>query len=692
MQQFLRKFFSIIVTICAVCPASAQINTDQVLRIGQNALYFDDYMLSIQYFNQVIAAKPYLAKPYFFRAIAKFNLEDYAGAESDASMALERNPFITDAWEVRGVARQNLGRTAEAIADYDQALKLLPDNRNILFNKALAQQDVKDYDGASASFEELIRSHPNYDNAYMGRARLYLATGDTVAALADLNRTLELNKNATNAYVMRADIEINRDKDYQAALADMDEAIKLQPKFAGFFVNRAFLRYNLDNYFGAMADYDYAIQLDPANPVAYFNRGLLRAEVSDNDRAIADFSRVLEFDPDDYRSLYNRAILYKSTRNYDRAIADISRVIDAYPDFPAAVFTRFEIYDEMGRKREAERDYRRALALSRDYQKQLKEGIVTADASASSSSSDASDASEETEISREKMEQLVSNRFSSLLTIDNDTRPEEDYNNKSIRGRVQDRNITIDVEPMFFLSYYNTTSELKEKGYYIADVDEINASRQLRFLLQVTNHAPALSDESIARQHFNSIDYYNGYLATHTPRAVDFFGRAMDFMTMRDYEAAIKDFSRAIELTPDWSLPYLMRSVARYNARVTRNKAEADNADPVTQISAEVAAATSRAEMSDILADIDRVIELSPRMPFAYFNKADMLLEAGDLTSAIAAFTRAIELKPDFGEAYYNRGYAYMKLGNKDAGTADLSKAGELGILPSYNLLKRMNR
>ena len=44
------------------------------------------------------------------------------------------------------------------------------------------------------------------------------------------------------------------------------------------------------------------------------------------------------------------------------------------------------------------------------------------------------------------------------------------------------------------------------------------------------------------------------------------------------------------------------------------------------------------------------------------------------------------------GEAYYNRGYVYLKLGNKDAGIADLSKAGELGIVPSYNLLKRMSR
>ena len=49
-----------------------------------------------------------------------------------------------------------------------------------------------------------------------------------------------------------------------------------------------------------------------------------------------------------------------------------------------------------------------------------------------------------------------------------------------------------------------------------------------------------------------------------------------------------------------------------------------------------------------------------------------------------------IELKPDFGEAYYNRGYLALRSGRRNDGIADLSKAGELGIAPAYNLIKRM--
>ena len=78
----------------------AQINTERVMAIGKNALYFEDYVLSIQYFNQVINAKPYLAEPYFFRGLAKFNLDDFPGAEKDCTESLERNPFVVNVCRV----------------------------------------------------------------------------------------------------------------------------------------------------------------------------------------------------------------------------------------------------------------------------------------------------------------------------------------------------------------------------------------------------------------------------------------------------------------------------------------------------------------------------------------------------------------------------------------------------------------
>ena len=88
----------------------AQINTDRVMTIARNALYFEDYVLSIQYFNQVISAKPYLYEPYFFRGVAKLNLDDFQGAEQDCTEAINRNPFVVACYQVRGLARWNMNR------------------------------------------------------------------------------------------------------------------------------------------------------------------------------------------------------------------------------------------------------------------------------------------------------------------------------------------------------------------------------------------------------------------------------------------------------------------------------------------------------------------------------------------------------------------------------------------------------
>ena len=83
----------------------AQIDVEQALSIGRNAIYFNDYIVSMGYFNQIIGLRPWMAEPYFYRAVAKINLDDYAGAESDASLALERNPIFPRAYLLCGIAR-----------------------------------------------------------------------------------------------------------------------------------------------------------------------------------------------------------------------------------------------------------------------------------------------------------------------------------------------------------------------------------------------------------------------------------------------------------------------------------------------------------------------------------------------------------------------------------------------------------
>ncbi len=93
-----------------------------------------------------------------------------------------------------------------------------------------------------------------------------------------------------------------------------------------------------------------------------------------------------------------------------------------------------------------------------------------------------------------------------------------------------------------------------------------------------------------------------------------------------------------------------------------------------------------------IMRDYDKVIELQPDFPFAYYNIANILCTQKDFKTAITNYSKAIEFDADFAEAYFNRGLTYLFIGDNTNGLADLSKAGELGIYQSYNLLQRFSK
>jgi len=55
----------------------------------------------------------------------------------------------------------------------------------------------------------------------------------------------------------------------------------------------------------------------------------------------------------------------------------------------------------------------------------------------------------------------------------------------------------------------------------------------------------------------------------------------------------------------------------------------------------------------------------------------------------MADLDKAIELEPEFAEAYYNRGLTLIFLDEPARGALDLSKAGELGLVEAYSIIKR---
>ena len=84
------------------------------------------------------------------------------------------------------------------------------------------------------------------------------------------------------------------------------------------------------------------------------------------------------------------------------------------------------------------------------------------------------------------------------------------------------------------------------------------------------------------------------------------------------------------------------------------------------------------------------MIKLNPDFVYAYFNRGNLRCSQKDFRAAILDYNEAIKREPEFAEAYFNRGLARLSLGDTNRGIADLSKAGELGIINAYNIIKRM--
>lgn len=663
--------------------AKSQINAEQVLNIGRNVLSMDDYMLSIHYFNLAAEAKPYIAEPYYYRALAKLMLEDYRGAEQDASMAIERNKFLTEAYRVRGFALQKLDKDSLALIDFEKGLAYKPVDKYFLYYKIISLGALRRYDEAKTTITSLLRYYPGFESAYAERARINLLDNDTTAALADIDTALVKEKKDPLPYLLRADIGVHR-KQWSAAGKDLDAAIEIIPTEKDLYLNRAYVRYNDDDYFGAMSDYNYLLELDPDNLPARYNRALLLYEVRDLKRSVNDFNEVLRLQPDNFHALYARALINFDLHHWREAIADLNRIMAKYPRFHQGYYALAHAYSQNGNMAKAIENYNKAENLVRMYvtnpvrnpldKPTISQGVANIHA----------DKKQEGETDSEVME-----RFNQLVTVSSTETPATLSYQEAIKGRVQDRQMRVEPIAMFVLSPFDSHTELRPVSNFLSDLSDYNSSRYADWRLYIGPLNATAAREDIEKM----FDMANAFTKTiqkagATPRPVDYFNRAVVYSILKDYTSAIADFDSTINTSPDMTLAYLGRANA-YTQRggmLSQQQQEKNSGTAQSQMET----AEARHDLQMAVKDLDMAIRLNPRFIYAWFNKGNIYYSLGDFTSALECYNRALELRADFPEALYNRGLTYLSLGNKESGRHDLSRAGELGILPSYSLLKRM--
>jgi tetratricopeptide (TPR) repeat protein len=364
----------------------------------------------------------------------------------------------------------------------------------------------------------------------------------------------------------------------------------------------------------------------------------------------------------------------------------------------------------------ADTDYWQAYDMEQKMRKEKEQGkIITGKGAVESTASETENPDDGDKKTREKSDKSIE-KFSRLVVYDKEEEIRSSYKNE-IRGRVQDRQVRVDLQPQFVISYYEKTEDIDQgAARYNKLISDYNAQMTLKLQLKAINNEAPLTDPQ-AEFHFQSIDDYSLAIDRNAEYTDAYFGRALDFMVLQDLSEAIDDYTRVIHLNPDFVLAYFNRAVVRYKQMEIENYQGGENREmnemslnikrkndktyqsatsntykPIDKNPQQTMASESKLtyEYEQILRDYATVIQLNPDFVYAYFNRGNIRCSQKDFRAALTDYNEAVSRNPDFAEAYYNRGLTRLYLGDTEKGIADLSKAGELGIADAYSIIKKM--
>ncbi len=151
-----------------------------------------------------------------------------------------------------------------------------------------------------------------------------------------------------------------------------------------------------------------------------------------------------------------------------------------------------------------------------------------------------------------------------------------------------------------------------------------------------------------------------------------------------DYENAVKIFTQAITLKPDFAFAYndrgsSYRMQGKY-AEAIADYEEAARKNPKLALALNNIGTVKRIQKDYVgaIAAFNRALSVDAGFYLAYNNRGAVYMDQNKPEQALVDFNKAIELNKNYAPAYNNRGGVYLKKEDWKAAEKDFSKAIEL--------------
>ena len=144
---------------------------------------------------------------------------------------------------------------------------------------------------------------------------------------------------------------------------------------------------------------------------------------------------------------------------------------------------------------------------------------------------------------------------------------------------------------------------------------------------------------------------YNKSIELDPNYSIAIYNRGLSKYELEDYLEAIKDFDKAIELGYKNPNLYSTRGLCNYKIK----------------------------DYYEFLWDYDKAIELDPNVAFYYVNRGVAKEMTSNPYGAITDYSEAISINPDYALAYFKRGKAKEKTANFEGACVDFKRAAYLG-------------